>query len=57
MVRFIINEFELESACAALDNHFIKFDLDDGDRILVSEAYADEAREVLDEANVVYDEI
>ena len=57
MARFIINEFELETACTALDNYFIKFDMDEGDRIMISEDCANEVREILDEANVVYDEI
>lgn len=55
MIRFIIND--IDYAWQVLDNADIPFDLDDGNRIMISEDYAEEVRITFAEADVSYDEI
>ncbi len=55
MIRFICTDNDY--ACQVLDEHDIPFDLDGGNRIMVDENYADEARLIMEENGVEFDEV
>ena len=55
MIRFICTDNDY--ACQVLDEHNILFDLDGSGRIMMKSSYADEARLVMEENGVDFDEV
>lgn len=55
--RLIIENDGLDEACEVLDDAFIGYDIDSGDRILLDQDDLDEACEALDDAGIEYSEI
>ncbi len=55
MIRFICTDNDY--ACQVLEKHDIPFDLDNGDRIMIENSYADEARLIMEENDVDFDEV
>ena len=57
MQRLYVTPELLNEAETALDNAYINFDLDDGDRIIVEDDDLDDAITTLENAEIDYDEI
>ena len=55
MTRILVDESDLDDAIQALDDNYIDNDLDGGGRIMVPEAYEEEAFAILDELGINYD--
>lgn len=53
-----INDFEaFYEAIELLDDQYIPYDLDSGDRIMIEEDFVEDAMELLDNAGIDYEEI
>lgn len=57
MTRFYVDDMYLSDATDILDDYYIPYDFDDGDRIMVDNSDAEFVRILWDEAGIDYDEI
>lgn len=58
MIGFYIQNLEdFYEACEALDSCGVKFELDDGDRIMVDDSLYDDALDAFDEYDIEYEEV
>ncbi len=55
MTRLIVND--LDYVWQVLDGADIPFDMDGSNRLMVSDDYIDEARKILEENDVIFDEV
>lgn len=55
MYRIFINSSDMDEAVKLLEDNYIKFDYDSGDRLMIHERQIDEALDLFDENFIDYE--